>query len=275
MASHKKKEKTSADAQINLMPMMSLFSILIPYLLMCASFSSIKIIGLDLPETRIMTQVDAPVKDKEDEGLLLTVFITDDGITLGAKGAMLPTTYVREIHKYEYHYPKNSENQFEYLNPVNKKNKTIMPECPKEKGRKLTLYERSEIILYALFKENEQDSGKLIPALYNMNNEVMCDGSGRILSSNPRPGDTLYTLGAERRMNVVKPDEKYAVLSLTVYDELASRLLRIRSQYPNMPDIGEIKLVASDDVVFDKLVHIMDVCRLAGFPKINLAKLAV
>lgn len=269
-----KREKTGADAQINLMPMMSLFSILIPYLLMCAAFSSIKIIGLDLPETRVLIQEKEQQKDKEDEGLLLTVFITDEGLTLGAKGAMMPTIFVKEVHKYEYHYPKGAEDKTELLHPVTKANKKEMPLCPKDPSRRLTLFERSEILLYALSKENEADSGRLIPALYNQDDEVMTDAVGRIMAVKPRPRDTLYTLGVDRRMIVVRPEDNYNVKNLTVYDELASRLLRISALYPGIPDVGEIKLVAEDDVVFDKLVHIMDVCRLAGYPKIALAKLA-
>ena len=72
-------------SDIDMKPCMSLFTILIPFLVACAAFASIKIIDLDLPETR----VDKPVEQKEkiEEGLLLTVFVTDKGLALAAKGA--------------------------------------------------------------------------------------------------------------------------------------------------------------------------------------------
>lgn len=271
----KQRKHISAEAAVNLIPMMNLFSILIPYLLMCASYASIRLIDIDLPEAKLMVNQPPQQKDKDDEGLLLTIFITDEGLTLGARGAMLPTTFTKEVHKYVYSYPKGSEHKETWFHLVNKATKGDLPLCPQDQSRRLTLFERDEIILYAVRKDDDADSGVVAMAVYDANGNAVTNISGKILDVVPDTGDTVYPLSLEnRRIHIVEAGEKYSLKELTVYDELASRLMRIKAQYPMVPDRDEIKLVGEDDVVFDKLVHIMDVCRLFGFPKIALAKLA-
>jgi biopolymer transport protein ExbD len=269
----RKKRGAGGTAELELTPMMNLFSNLIPFLLLTASFASIKILDVKLPELAPPTTV---IKDKDDEGLLLTVFITDEGVTLGAKGAMLPTTYVREYHKYVYNFPANTPNKETYLHKVTKENKKILPMCPLDPSRKLTLFDREEIILYAIDRQSESDTGTILKCVKNKLDETMMYANGQIFDRIPNIGDTLYvlSLSTNRRMEVVSNASDYVLKELTLYEQLASRLLRIRGSYPDVPDAGEIKLVAEDDVVFDKIIHIMDVCRDFGFDKISLAKLA-
>ena len=265
----------SGEENVDLLPMMGLFCILLPFLLACASFAAVKVIDINLPEVQTVVQKQEQKKDKVDEGLLLCIFITDEGLVLGAQNAILPTTFTKEVHKYVYHYPVGTANKETFLYPITKKTKTVLPPCPKDPSRQLTLFEREEIILYAVQKDNPADTGKLIDALYDEFGQVMTLGTGSIANAVPDTGDTLYTLSYDnRRMIIVDNPKRFTVRNLTVYDELASRLLRIRSRYPNVPDQGEIRIAAEDDVVFDKLVHVMDVCRLYGYPKISLAKLA-
>ncbi len=271
----KKRGASAESAELELTPMMNLFSNLIPFLLLTASFASIKILDVRLPEVN-MVQQQKQVKDKDDEGLLLTVFITDEGVTLGAKGAMLPTTYVREYHKYDYHFPLGAATKKQYLHKVTKTNKKELPACPEDPSRRLTLFEREEIILFAVDRQSESDTGKIMMSVKNGFDETMMYSNGAIFDRLPSVGDTLYvlSLAGNRRMEVVNNPNDYVLKELTLYDQLASRLLRIRGTYPDVPDAGEIKIVAEDDVVFDKIIHIMDVCRDFGFPKISLAKLA-
>jgi hypothetical protein len=188
---------------------------------------------------------------------------------------MLPTTFVREFHKYVYSYPEGSGHKETHMERITPENKKDLPLCPQDKNRKLTLYEREEIILYAIEKESEEDTGKIMEAVYNKFDEPMTEVTGKMFDHQPEVGDTLYVLSLiNRRMEIVKDPAEYTVRELTVYDQLASRLLRIKAKYPDVPDQGEIKIVAEDDVVFDKIIHIMDVCREFGYPKISLAKLA-
>jgi len=270
----RKKRGAEGAAELELTPMMNLFSNLIPFLLPTASFASIKILDVKLPEVNMMQQQQQ--KDKDDEGLLLTVFITDEGVTLGAKGAMLPTTYVREYHKYVYNFPLNTPNKETYLHKVTKENKKVLPTCPLDPSRRLTLFDREEIILYAIDRQSESDTGTILKCVKNKLDETMMYANGQIFDRIPSVGDTLYvlSLSTNRRMEVVSNTSDYVLKELTLYEQLASRLLRIRGSYPDVPDAGEIKLVAEDDVVFDKIIHIMDVCRDFGFDKISLAKLA-
>ena len=270
----RKARQNRGDSEIDLKPMMNLFTVLIPFLLACASFASIKILDIKLPETRVMVPPKQQ-KDAEDEGLLLTIFITDEGVRLGAKGAMLPTTFTRELHKYVYHYPMGSATKQTYLHPITKETKKDLPLCPQDKSRRLTLFERDDIILYALDKQSKDDTGRVKMALYNQYDEVLTDVTGKIIEELPAVDDTLYVLSlSNRRSEIVTNPQDYTVREMTVYSELASRLLRIKAKYPDVPDQGEIKIVAEDDVVYDKIIHVMDICRDFGYAKISLAKLA-
>jgi hypothetical protein len=170
----------------------------------------------------------------------------------------------------------NTPNKETYLHKVTKENKKELPMCPLDPSRRLTLFDREEIILYAVDRQSESDTGTILRCIKNKLDETMMYADGKIFDRQPVAGDTLYvlSLAANRRMEVVGDPDEYVLKELTLYEQLASRLLRIRSSYPDVPDAGEIKIVAENDVVFDKIIHIMDVCRDFGFDKISLAKLA-
>lgn len=261
------------DLNVDLKPCMDVLTVLIPFLVVFASFAAIKILEVNLPE--INQAQPTPPKDKEDEGLLLAVFISDRGLTLGARGAILPTTYTQEYHRYVYQYPKGASTQKTYLQKITKDNKNDLPLCPEDKSRRLTLVEREEIILYVVEKANEDDPGVEIQALYDKTGQAMANAERVIQNKLPRPGDTLFALSIlNPYREVVRDPGDYHLGKLTAYDQLASRLIRIQSMYPNVPDPGEIKIIAEDDVMFDKIIHVMDVCRDFGYPKISLGKLA-
>jgi biopolymer transport protein ExbD len=256
---------------------MSLFTILIPFLVACAAFASIKIIDLDLPETR----VDKPIEQKEkiEEGLLLTIFITDKGIALAAKGAILPTTYVREEHIYEYSVggKRGATKTFNVV--IDSTNRHELPTAPN--GQAMTYFNRLEIELFVLKKETEEDTGTLINAVYNKYALPMIQKSYKVADS-LKVGDTLFVLEPgvmnpeTRRTEIVTKENigEYTFGKLSAYDQLASRLMRIKARYNMVPDADQIRIVGEDDVVFDKVVHIMDICRLYGYPKISLGKIA-
>ncbi|MFH0920051.1 MAG: hypothetical protein V1913_06785 [Fibrobacterota bacterium] len=261
------------DLNVDLKPCMDVLTVLIPFLVVFASFAAVKILEVNLPE---LNQMQAPPKDKEDEGLLLTVFISDKGLTLGARGAILPTTYTQEYHRYEYQFPRGAEGPVKtYLVKIDKLNRKESPACPLDKNRRLSLVERAEIILYVVERANEDDPGSEIMALYDKAGQVMANNERVIQNKLPQAGDTLYALSIlNPYREVVRNPGDYRLGKLTAYDQLASRLIRIQSMYPSVPDQGEIKIIAEDDVMFDKIIHVMDVCRDFGFPKISLGKLA-
>src|SRR3989339_379127 len=180
------------DLNVDLKPCMDVLTVLIPFLVVFASFAAVKILEVNLPEMNQPQQT--PPKDKEDEGLLLTVFISDKGLTLGARGAILPTTYTQEYHRYEYQFPANSSGKKTYMQKVTKENKKDLPICPEDKRRTLTLVERAEIILYVVEKATEDDPGAEIMALYDKGGIAMANAERVIQNRLPQRGDTLYAL---------------------------------------------------------------------------------
>ncbi len=158
---------------------------------------------------------------------------------------------------------------------INKVNKKELPLCPQDPSRRLALIEREEIILYVVEKSSESDPGVEAMALYNKAGETLVSRERIILNALPKVGDTVFTLSLHNaRMEVVRNPAEFALQRLSLYDQLAVRLLRVQAMYPDAPDLGEFKIVAEDEVMFDKIIHVMDVCRDFGYPKISLGKMA-
>ena len=87
------KVKEHKPRELDLLPVMSLFSILVTIVISMASFEKLGILELWLPE-RNQAQTNQP--EDMDPGLLnLSVIITDKGITVGAAGGFQPTVYYR------------------------------------------------------------------------------------------------------------------------------------------------------------------------------------
>src|SRR4051812_1455730 len=94
----KSKTKKQHAKELDLIPVMNLFSILVVSVISMAQFEKLGILELWLPERGAPT--DAP-KNEIDEGLLnLTVIITDKGVTIGAGGGFQPTIYYQEEVEY-------------------------------------------------------------------------------------------------------------------------------------------------------------------------------
>ena len=90
MKKHKPKE-------LDLIPVMSLFSILVVIVISMATFEKMGILELWLPERGDAPRVDIP----PDDGLLnLTVVITKSGVTIGAAGGFQPTVFYQEEVEY-------------------------------------------------------------------------------------------------------------------------------------------------------------------------------
>jgi len=86
----------------NLIPFMNLMSALIPFLLATAAFTSIAVIDINLPPSAQPGKKKKEEKPKKkEEDLTLTVLISDQGFTVGARGGFLPTVK-KEGGKYNY-----------------------------------------------------------------------------------------------------------------------------------------------------------------------------
>lgn len=85
-----RKGKRGSDAEeLDLVPIMNLVTILIPFLLMASSFVSLAVIDSTLPA------IGAPPTeqpDEEDETLSLKIVVTDEGYTVAGNDAVLKST---------------------------------------------------------------------------------------------------------------------------------------------------------------------------------------
>ena len=244
---------------------MNLFVVLIPFLLASAQFAKIALLDIKLPE-----RSDAPVvqaKPKEDEGLNLTIVITDQAMTLGAKGGFLPPIPYREFHK----YASKSDNA-EFVVEYDVKNPQKVVLSPTDR-KKMTPQERMDIILYSCDRNSPEDRGTIQKAYYNRFDRAVTDAQGSFVSG-VRTGEQVFALPM-RQLEVVRSPGEYRVDSLRVYDRLAADLLKIKARYEGqgIEDENDIIIAAEDEVAYDKIVQIIDVCRATGFPNVSIAKL--
>jgi len=258
-----KKKSMSVD-DMDLKPFMNLMVVLIPMLLLSAEFAKVAIIDIKLPEGR-GSQTQQAVKkqppEEEETKLLLTAIITDSVLTLGAKGGFLPSLFYQEFHKYVARDDQTELTvRFDPLKPE-------PPKHPKN-GRPLEIYERQDILLYAC----NEDYTETTKTLYTNMGE-MCTNADGLPVASVNAGDTVYALTNPRRMIIVKNPAEFDLKPLSVYDELQNRLMKIKERFKEAEDGNDIIIAAENQVMYDKIIQIMDAARQAGFPNISIAKL--
>jgi biopolymer transport protein ExbD len=260
----KKRKKLCGSSEIDLKPFMNIIVTLIPVLLMSAEFAKIAVIDIKLPEGRGSTtqvkQTVAPEEDKSNK-LLLTAIITDSVVTLGAKGGFLPSLFYKEFHKYIA-----KDDHEELLVPYKLGEKVYHPKSHRE----MTIYERYEIFLYVT-----DENRNILKTLYTKNTkQMLTDAMGSPVSS-VKPGDTVFALTTPRMMMIVKDPGEFESQPMSAYDELKNRLMKIKERYrESAPDDADnIIIAAENQVIYDKIVQIMDASRSAEFPVISIAKL--
>lgn len=258
----KKRKKLTTETEIDLKPFMNIIVTLIPVLLMSAEFAKISVIDIKLPEGRgsstSIKQTVAPEEDKSNK-LLLTAIITDSVVTLGAKGGFLPSLFYREYHKY---IAKDDHEEFTVEHKAGQK-----VFHPKSK-REMTIYERYDIYLYVT-----DENRKLLQTLYTKTTNLMLtDVLGNPLTST-KAGDTVFALTTPRMMIIVKDPSEFVLQPMSAYDELKNRLMKVKERYKDAEDGNSIIIAAENQVIYDKIVQIMDAARAAEFPEISIAKL--
>ncbi|MBN1982721.1 MAG: biopolymer transporter ExbD [Chitinivibrionales bacterium] len=248
-----------------MIPFVNFMVTLVPILIMSVEFNKVSIIDLKLPEGRgSQTAAKQTVPTQEDESakLLLTAIITDSVITLGAKNGFLPSIFYQEFHHY---IAKDDRSELTVrFNPADKE----PPKHPKN-GRPLLIYERDEIYLYA----TDENFSAILQGLYDKKGHLLTNQTGDILNS-CKPGDTLYTVTTPRNMILVSNPAEFLTHNVSVYDQLKSRLLQIKERFgADVDDGSDIIIAAENEVLYDKIVQLMDVARSADFPNISIAKL--
>jgi len=234
--------------------------VLIPMLLISAEFAKVAVIDIKLPEARgsqTNTAVTEQPKEDKDDKLLLTAIITDSVVTLGAKGGFMPSLFYKEYHRYLT--KDNYDTLIEYTpgrQPINPRT-----------GKEFTVHERYEIYLYTC-----DENRTIIESLYTEFGEMLTDAEG-IPVKTVNVGDTVYALTNPRRRVVVKNPADFKNKPLSAYDELKNRLMKVKERYREATDGEDIIIAAENEVIYDKIVQIMDAARTAEFPNISIAKL--
>ena len=259
----KRRKRITGETEIDLKPFMNIIVVLIPVLLMSAEFAKVAVIDIKLPEGRgSSTQVKQTVAPDEDKSnkLLLTAIITDSVVTLGAKGGFMPSLFYREFHKYVA-----KDDHEEFTVEYKPGQKVYHPKSHRE----MTIYERYDIFLYVT-----DENRVILKSLYTkLANQMVTDIQGNPISATVKAGDTVYILTNPRMMVVVKDPSDYVLQPLSAYDELRNRLMKFKERYKDADDGNDIIIAAENQVIYDKIVQIMDAARGADFSNISIAKL--
>lgn len=257
----KLKSEVKPAPELDLKCFMNLMVVLIPMLLMSAEFAKVAIIDIKLPEARgSQTRSAVTEQPQEDKSakILLTAIITDSVVTLGAKGGFMPSLFYREYHRYVTR-DDNADFTVEYepgkpaLHPVT--------------GRELTVYERYDIFLYTT-----DENRNIINCMYTKFGEMLTNVDGNPVKD-INVGDTVFALTNPRRRIIVSNMADFESRPLSAYDELKNRLMKIKERYRDAEDSEDLIIAAENEVIFDKIVQIMDAARAAEFPNISIAKL--
>lgn len=255
------------EMNIDLKPFINFLVVLTPVLMLSAEFAKISIINLKLPEGRgsqTQASVTQPNMEDESDKLLLTMIITDSVVTLGAKGGFLPSLFYKEYHKYVSAEDRTNSEIIEY-DPRNP-NKPIVN---KKSQKPFSINERQEILLYV----TDDNFSKIQNCLYTEQNEIIVAAADYKPMEKVTMGDTVIVIGSQSRAIVVKDPSKYKLQPMSAYDEMKNRLMRVKERFKDARDANEIIIAAENQVAYDKIVQLMDVARVAGFPNISISKL--
>lgn len=309
MANKLKKKKLEAQ-DLDLTVFMSLMVVLIPILLVSAEFAKIAVIDITLPKGRgSQTQTTQAAKPPEEENkLILTVLISDSALTIGAANGFLPSIFYKEFHDYRSKTNGATLSNVEYFPDKLDKETMLYTDMPINpiSGIPFTKQEREEIRLVAYQTDDNlnflnPDSGYYSIPERDANGWVIRDGNDLITEENGdavkelRVGETKYALSTQfstavlavreaedendtteiqaRRQIVIDNVNNFEKRELSAYDYLKSYLVQIRERYQDVEDRNDLIIAAENQIIYDKIVQIMDVARSANLPNISIAKL--
>jgi biopolymer transport protein ExbD len=252
-------KKVMVSSEMDLKPFMNLMVVLIPMLLVSAEFSKVTVIDINLPadDGVRVDRHDLTCDNSDGKLLKLTAIITDSAITIGAKGGFLPTVFYREYHQY---VAKDDQSKF-----VVKYDKREVVKHPVT-GRVMSKFERNDIYLYCC-----NENGSLRKGYYTKYNELLTSKEFVPVDS-VKQGDTLFTVTNPRRMVVVTKLTGIELRNLSVYDEFQNRLSMLKERYRDVSDNDKLTIAAENEVLYDKIVQIMDKAKAADYSDISIAK---
>jgi biopolymer transport protein ExbD len=259
--------KKHKPRELDLLPVMSLFSILVTIVISMASFEKLGVLELWLPE-RGQAQSDQPQAVDIDEGLLnLTVIVSDNSITIGAAGGFQPAVYYQE----EVQYRSRSDQKV--FRKVYIKGEQVR--SPSD-GKIMGLNEKETIFLNVISKKDSADPGTFLFAAVDNQGLPLMDTSGNWYKEVPPVGASYRTVGDQSFIKMDLGTRQYCkVEKLSAYFEVARVLEKVHQMYsqrsPVPTDVDDIVILAGEDVIYDKIIQMMDACKAAGYDRVALS----
>jgi biopolymer transport protein ExbD len=260
----KSSTKKHKNKELDLLPVMNLFSILVVCVITMSTFEKMGILELWLPE-RSTEKIDNP--PPSDDLLNLTVIVTDKGVTLGAGGGFQPTIFYQEEVEY-----RSRSDQHVFRKAWVKGEEVKSP----TDGKVMSPFEKETIFLNVVNKKDSLDPGTYQYSVVNVEGSALMDTAGNWYSQIPPNGALYRVVGDE---TVQKMDPRTAsfckVEKLSAYQEVARTLEKIHMRYsqvdPLPPDVDDIVILADEDVIYDKVIQMMDAAKQAGFDRVALS----
>ncbi|MDQ3000036.1 MAG: biopolymer transporter ExbD [Fibrobacterota bacterium] len=262
----RKTHKKHKDKDLDLIPVMNLFSILVVVVISMTTFEKLGVLELWLPE-RGQAQPE-PNKTDIDESLLnLTVVITNKGVTIGAAGGFQPTIFYQEEIAYR---SRSDQHVFRKVFVAGEEVKS-----PTD-GKIMTPYERETIMLNSVVKKDSSDPGTYQYAAISAEGNALMDTAGNWYSKLPAVGELYRVVGDETLRRMDARNLPFCKLEkLSAYQEVAKTLEKIHTLYsqkdPLPPDVDDVVILADEEVVYDKIIQMMDACKSAGFDRVALS----
>jgi biopolymer transport protein ExbD len=263
----KNRVKKHKDKELDLLPVMNLFAILVTTIISMATFEKMGVLELWLPERGPTNQVPEQKSDVDDQLLNLTVVITDKGVTIGAAGGFQPTIFYQEEVEYR---SRSDQHVFRKVWVSGEEVKS-----PTD-GKVMTPYERETIMLNAVTKKDSTDPGTYSYAAQNVEGNAMLDTAGHWWSVIPPVGALYRVVGDEKVQKMDPRSQSFCRLEkLSAYQEVAKTLESIHMLYsqrdPLPPDVDDVVILADENVIYDKVIQMMDACKSAGFDRVALS----
>jgi biopolymer transport protein ExbD len=300
----KQLKKAPKLKEMDMLPIMSLMTILIPVLITMVAFNKLGIVDIKMPERSDNIQSETP--PMPEKTLNLTVLLSKESgdrftqyMEIWGTGGAWPKIYFRE--KWVFRCQNDPEPIVYDLRDLYDQagNLIKIPECRDGKPMDSTKFKLSieNIELWAITKASAEDTGTVRMGVYSKNDAAYINvETNEFISdlSQAKKGASVATLAYESRRRLVcgerpKPgleediciEGKSTVVlkALSAYDVLAMELMGINRLISEMAtedkpkDERNINVSADYDTAFDKIISIMDRARDAGFPEIQLGVL--
>lgn len=93
----RKRQKEEVDTELNMVPIMNMFMVLIPFLLMSAAFYHIKAVNTSIPVHGNKSAGSSPVKEKEDIKITVVLALKAEKINISALSDELAPEALAEL----------------------------------------------------------------------------------------------------------------------------------------------------------------------------------